>query len=365
MLHELAQDARYALRFLRRAPGFSLATISMLTFGIGLVTGGYSVVNGLFLRPWPVPDSDEVVVASAERREQPAAGRINDGFSFGAYEHIRAHARAADYVAMEHNYLRVTAQRGERSPGRVPEATFASDNFVEVLGIQLQQGTGLASAPASGSKVLVSDALWRRRFNAEPEMVGRTIWLAGEQPATVVGIMAPAFDSLGTERIDLVVDLPSITTVGRNRANLLREPTSCCLSIAGRLRSGWTRTQAREELQLLTTRYRQSVAKPELTVTLRDTTPNGALGETVRLVFALIGAGLVAGFPADLRERRQSLSGPQPRAPAGDSRPPFAWREPRASRAPAPYGRPGHGGARGGWRFPRGAKRAHPDCPGG
>ena len=152
LLHELAQDARYALRFLRRAPGFSLATISMLTFGIGLVAGGYSVVNGLFLRPWPVHDSDEVVVASAERRGQPAAGRIDDGFSFGAYEHIRAHARAADYVAMERNYLSVAAQRGERLPGRVPEALFASDNFVEMLGIQLQQGTGLANDPASGPK---------------------------------------------------------------------------------------------------------------------------------------------------------------------------------------------------------------------
>ena len=296
MLHEFAQDSRYALRFLRRAPGFSLATISMLTFGIGLVTGGYSVVNGLFLRPWPVPDSDAVVVASAERRGQPAAGRINDGFSFGAYEHIRAHARSADYVAMERNYVSVAAQRGERLPGRVPEAMFASDNFVEVLGIQLQRGTGLASAPAAGTKVVISDALWRSRFAAEPEIVGRTIWLARDPPATVVGIMAPAFDSLGTDRIDLVVDLPSIAAVGRNKVNLLTEPTSCCLGIAGRLRSGWTREQAREELQLLTARYRQSVAKPELTVTLRDTTPNGPRGENLRMVFALIGSGLLLVF---------------------------------------------------------------------
>ena len=100
ILHELAQDIRYALRVLRRAPGFSLATISMLTLGIGLVAGSYSVVNGLFLRPWPVPDSDEVVVANAERREGPASASVDDGFSFGAYEHIRTHARAADYVAM-------------------------------------------------------------------------------------------------------------------------------------------------------------------------------------------------------------------------------------------------------------------------
>src|SRR5688572_12607837 len=137
IVQELAQDARDALRFLRRAPGFSLATISMLTLGIGLVAGAYSVINGLFLRPWPVPD--------------------------------------ADHVAMERNSLSVAAQRGERHLGRVPAAWFVSNNFVDVLGIRLQQGIGLAGVPVSGPKVLLSDALWRRRFNEEPGIVGRTI----------------------------------------------------------------------------------------------------------------------------------------------------------------------------------------------
>jgi putative ABC transport system permease protein len=296
MLHDFAQDARYALRCLRRAPGFSLATISMLMFGIGLVAGGYSIVNGLFLRPWPVPNSDDVFIARAERRLQPAAGRINDGFSFGAYEHIRTYARAADYVATARNYLSAAAQRGQRHHERVPEATFASGNFAEVLDIRLQRGTGLGKVAVSGPEVLLSDALWRRRFNGESGIVGSTIWLAGEQPATVVGVMAPAFDSLGTERLDLVVDLPSITTLGRNWTSVLTDPTSCCVRIAGRLRPGWTREQAREELQLLIANYRRSVGQPELTVTLRDTTSGGELGKPGELVIALVSAGLLLVF---------------------------------------------------------------------
>ena len=54
--------------------------------------------------------------------DRPSAGRIRDGFSFGAYEHIRANARAADYVAMARNYLNVRVERGQRLSGRVPEA---------------------------------------------------------------------------------------------------------------------------------------------------------------------------------------------------------------------------------------------------
>lgn len=298
LFHDAIQDVRYALRFLRRAPGFSVATISMLTLGIGLVAGGYTVVNGLFLRPWPVPDSDDVFIARAERRERPTAGRINDGFSFGAYEHIRTHAHAADYVAMARNYVNVRVERGKRPPGRVPEAAFVSDNFVEVLGIRLQRGTSLPAAPAStGSKILISDLAWRRRFDADPGIVGRTFWLsADEHPATVVGVMAPAFDSLGLTRTDVIIDLPSVTAVGRSLSNLLTDRTSCCVMIAGRLRPGSTIEQAGQELQLLTSAYRQSVSQPELTVALRDTTPDGKVIESARPVFVLLSAAVLLVF---------------------------------------------------------------------
>ena len=197
---------------------------------------------------------------------------------------------------MRRNYLSVAAQSGERHPGRVPEVVFASNNIVEVLGIRLQRGTGLAYAAVGGPRVVLSDALWRRRFNREAGIVGSTIWLARKQPATVVGIMAPAFDSLGTQQMDLVVDLASISTLGQGAASLLTDPTSCCLSIAGRLRPGWTMEHAREELQLLTAGYRQSVAQPALTVRLRDTTPDGGLAETARVVMGLIGTGLLLVF---------------------------------------------------------------------
>ena len=57
---QLMQDTRYALRGLRRSPGFTLAAIGMLTLGLGLVAGGYTVVNGLFVRGWAVPDNSRV-----------------------------------------------------------------------------------------------------------------------------------------------------------------------------------------------------------------------------------------------------------------------------------------------------------------
>ena len=104
---QLAQDTRYALRGLRRSPGFSLAAIGMLTLGLGLVAGGYTVVNGLFVRGWAVPDNSRVFTATARRATLPATGLVDDGPSFGAFKHLRASARTADVVAMNIQYFRI------------------------------------------------------------------------------------------------------------------------------------------------------------------------------------------------------------------------------------------------------------------
>lgn len=71
---QAAQDARYALRTMRRQPGFSAAAILMLTLGIGLVAGGYTVFNGLFVRGWAVPDNTRVFRATATRPGEAGAG---------------------------------------------------------------------------------------------------------------------------------------------------------------------------------------------------------------------------------------------------------------------------------------------------
>ena len=74
LLQQVVQDGRYALRAMRRSPGFTIAAISMLTVGSGVVAGGYAVANGLFFRGWEVPVSRQVFRAGASRRPDSGHG---------------------------------------------------------------------------------------------------------------------------------------------------------------------------------------------------------------------------------------------------------------------------------------------------
>jgi predicted permease len=289
LAQQAMQDARFAFRGMRRQPGFSAAVVLMLTVGLGLVAGGYTVVNGLVFRGWPIPDNERVFKVGAQRQSAPADGRIFDGFSPAAYAHIRDSARSSDYVAYRIEYFRVRStpdDRGLHTGGMV-----VSDNFIETLKLPLQRGTGLASARAgSGSRAVISDRVWRTVFAADPQIVGRTIWLTGVR-ATIVGVTARGVDGLAQHPLDVIADF----SLARDR---MKDEHACCVFLAARLRDGHQITQAREELQLLTAQYRQSSGQPALTVGVGSTAPAGAvdgLKEDVPfpVVFSLIGTGIM------------------------------------------------------------------------
>ena len=299
VFEQFIQDVHYALRSLRRYPGFSLAAVSMLTIGLGLVAGGYTVFNGLFIRGWAVPDNTGVFRVHAERAGAPTAGYISDGFSLGAYKYIRANAKSADYVAMTIEYFRVRAEAG--TGGVLTPGMFISHNFIETIRIPLQRGTGLGGVPvATAPRILISDGVWRRLFGADPQIVGHTAWLSGVA-TTIVGVTARGFDGLAERPLDVIVDMSSASAFGSMRGGTIRtsDDMTCCVRLAGRRRLGFSGSQVREELDRLTAQYRQSVGQPALSVMLGDTTPGGdirrrgAAGDVVGIALALIGAGIV------------------------------------------------------------------------
>ena len=157
LLEALLEDVRFAGRMLRKQPAFTLSALSMLTVGLALTAGTYTLFNGLFVRGWAVPESDQVFRVEASRKVQPAAGTISDGLSLGAYKHIRAQARASEYVGYWFDNMRIR-------PDRTVEPTYTqtvvvSDNFITALQVPLQHGAMPAATAGAPPAILISDSI--------------------------------------------------------------------------------------------------------------------------------------------------------------------------------------------------------------
>jgi putative ABC transport system permease protein len=288
---EFTHDSRYALRQMRRAPGFSAAAVLMLAIGLGLVAGAYTVVNGIFVRGWAVPDNANVFRAAGSVAGAPEGGRIRDGFSLGSFKYLRANARSADYVAYLIQYFNLQVERG--APRVHSAGLYVSDNFLDVLRIPLQLGGGFTGVTgADGLRMIITDRVWKRTFNADRTIVGRSVWLSG-QPITIAGVTTPGFDSLAERPVDVIVEIGGAPQWKHQQAGeTVADESSCCIMLAGRRRADWSMIQVREELALLTAQYRRSAGQPELRVTLRDTAPGVPPGRGAALIFTLLGAGV-------------------------------------------------------------------------
>jgi predicted permease len=290
------QDVRYALRTMRRQPGFTIASVAMLAIGLGLVAGGYTVFNGLFLRGWAVPANDRVFRVEATRVSAPTVGYVSDGVSDGAVDFIRRSATAADYATLRIETFRIAAQPDPR--GTHTQGMIVSPDAIDTLGIPMQLGSGFAGPAAAGPRAVMSDGIWRRLFGADPAIVGRTAWI-GAQPVTIVGVTARGFDGLGERPLDVVVDTASAVALGKRGSPVrVADGTWCCAQVVGRLRDGWTRAQMQQELQLLVARYRADTGQPPLTVELITTAAGEALrrsrrGNLLVITLTLFGAGFL------------------------------------------------------------------------
>lgn len=294
LLQELMQDARYALRSFRREWRFTIAAVTLLSLGLGVTVGGFVLLNGLFLRGWPVPDAGAVF--RVKPLLPPSAGRIDDGLSFGAYQHISAAATSADYVAYGGAYVRISSARDERFPGSVPLGLYVSDNFFSALQVPLQMGT----PPRAGSRgleptVVIADHVWRSIFQSDPAVIGRQAWLDGK-PVTIAGVTAREFTGLD-QTAGVYVPLwaaPQLSARG-SILDAVANPQACCVIVAGRRRSGVPADAVAAELQTLAGQYRASIGRAALPLELSGTGSGDAIvSRGIAPTLALVGAGAVA-----------------------------------------------------------------------
>lgn len=204
-LDDLRRDAGYSARGLGRDPGFAAAAVITLALGIGATTAVFSVVNAVLLRPLPYPDSDRLVrvVERMPARNPNAAPGRRTGMTWTEFSEWRARTTtlsAMAYVVTPPITLMPTSDGSARLTGALVSA-----NTPGMLGARTVLGRALdARDDAAGSRVVVLSAgAWRRYFQSDAGILGRTVALktlgpeAGfldGSPLTVVGVMHPSFD---------------------------------------------------------------------------------------------------------------------------------------------------------------------------
>ncbi|HEY9227495.1 MAG TPA: ABC transporter permease [Gemmatimonadaceae bacterium] len=189
-LERLRQDLRFAARSLLRAPTFTIVAALTLALGIGVNTAMFAVLNGILLRPLPFADSERLFVASYKSLVPfgPAPAMFDDHYvqfekDTSIFERLATYATRSLTVTGVGDPLRVSATR-------------TTSQFFSVLGARPQIGRLFEESEAAGdggASVILSDALWRTRFNANPSVVGTSVVLEGVS-RTVVGVMPASFD---------------------------------------------------------------------------------------------------------------------------------------------------------------------------
>lgn len=236
-LSELRQDLSYAVRTLRRAPGFASVSVLTLALGIGATTAIFSLVYAVLLAPLPYPDADRLV----RIWETSPQGATRNVVSSGNVVDWQARARSADVIGAHRNPYPVTLT-GEGDPSQVvidgihPDAMRALD-VAPVLGRTLQ-----ADDAVDGDVALISHAVWQSRYAADPDVLGRRVTL-NEIPHTIVGVMPPDF-AFPSDEVELWLPLTDAALDPNER-------TSHNFSVIARLAPGATVESTQAEMSAL------------------------------------------------------------------------------------------------------------------
>jgi predicted permease len=238
-IEDIVQDVRYALRTLRKAPGFTTVAVLTLALGIGANTAMFSVVNAVILKPLAYPHPEQLRFLSTRfERQGVEQSSVSVPEYFELAEMNRSFSVVGAFTIGEVNLAALDR------PRRVTRATVNAE-LLETLAVQPERGRWFrrdetrASGPAV---VILSHELWRSTFGGREDVLGRTIEIDG-LTREVVGIMPAGFD-LMDKRVEVWLPLQLAPALRQFRE-------SHFLSVLGRLKDGMTAQQAEGELATL------------------------------------------------------------------------------------------------------------------
>ena len=248
----ITQDVRYALRTLRKNPGFTIAAVLTLALGIGANTAIFSLVHGVLLRPLPYLDDDNLVVL---QQRAPKAGIDNLAFSVQEVYDYREQNRSLSSLVEYHNMTFTLLGRGE--PERVTTGVVSAE-FFDLLGVKPIKGRTFRAAddePGAEAVLVLSHPYWQRSFGGDPEIVGQ-VFEMNNRPHTVVGVLPPIPQYPDENDVYMSVSACPFRATGEQ--NRLRNRSSFrALTVTARLEPGHTLDDVRADLATIGHRLQQ------------------------------------------------------------------------------------------------------------
>jgi predicted permease len=253
-MHPALQDFLYALRMLRKAPGMTLVIVLSLAIGIGANSAVFSVVDALLLRPLPYPEPGRLV---AIWLHSPGIGIFRDWPSPGQYIDIRTENHTLEEISISR--LTSFTLTGRDQPAQL-DGMRTSSSLLHMLGARPLFGRLLLpeeDQPGKPQVAILSHRLWKRLFNSDRSIVGKSITLNGN-PFTVAGVLRPDF-MLNSEvmpaegpmdKVDIFLPMPlgadAVQRRGDENYNLV-----------ARLKPGVSVQQAQADIDVIASRIRQ------------------------------------------------------------------------------------------------------------
>ena len=239
-MDNLWKDVRFAIRVLWRSPGFSAVALLALVLGIGANTAIFSVVNAVLLRPMPFVDPGRLV---SIRESSPQGEKYN----------VANPQNVADWQKRNHSFEQISAYfpydltmslTGGDTPEEVPGG-YVTRGFLATLGVHPALGRDFLAEelPTAPDVALLSDGFWRRRFGADPHIVGKKLIIRGA-PTIVIGVLPASF-----RFPDVKADIWESPTFLHPEGQ--RQGQGRYLAPIARLRPGVTRSQAQAEMNVI------------------------------------------------------------------------------------------------------------------
>src|SRR5262245_40030796 len=242
-------DLRYGAKMLWKSKGLTIVAMVSLAVGIGANSAIFSLVNSILFRPRAVAHPEQLVELYVGESDQPYQTT-----SYPSYLDLRDRSEVFNGLA---GYGFDQFKLGGANEVELIWGEAVSANYFNVLGVVPFKGRTFSSdedlSPRKNPVALVSHSLWQRRFNSDPELVGKTITL-NEQPLTVIGIVPPQYSGM-MRGLGIDVWIPTMMTpamLPRMGDQKVTSRGNRWLTMVGRLKSGTTLAQAQARFDLLT-----------------------------------------------------------------------------------------------------------------